>query len=341
MPIYKTLSFRTSKHIVINHKTIERIQLDRQVLYMRLPDVQADHPEIQINLTRVGVTDVKKLVEVARKGKRPIILIATFDIFVDLPFDRKGANLSRNFEAIDEVLEEVITAPVYVIEELCEAVARRLLERHEYASQAEAKMRSEYIIKHKTPKTKTQCQEVVNIFVGATATRSEKETRRTIGVEVAGMTTCPCVQQIMYEKAEEELLKLDVSKMAIKKFLKNIPMATHNQRGHGSIFIEIGDSHKVNIEKLIGIIKSSMSSQTYELLKRSDEVFVVELAHKNPRFVEDCVRIMAQKVVQEFTNIPDDSIVSIKQINEESIHQHNAFAERIATMGELRSEMSV
>ncbi len=306
---------------------------------MRLPDVQANCPDIRINLTRVGVTDVKKLVEVARDKERPIILIATFDIFVDLPSNRKGANLSRNFEVIDEVLEECIAAPVYMTEELCEVIARRLLERHEYASRAEVKMSSEYVIKHKTPKTKTQCQEVVNIFVGATANKSEKRTRKTIGVEAAGMTACPCVQQIMHEKAEEELSKLNVSKTAIKKFLKNIPMATHNQRGRGSIFIEVGDLHKVSIERLIDIIKSSMSSQIYELLKRSDEIFVVETAHKNPRFVEDCVRIMAQKVVQEFSDIPDDSIVSIKQINEESIHQHNAFAERVATMRELRSEM--
>lgn len=307
---------------------------------MRLPDVQAECPDIRINLTRVGVTDVKKLVEIAREGERPIILIATFDIFVDLPFDRKGANMSRNFEVIDEVLEESIAAPVYMTEELCEVIARRLLERHEYASRAEVKMSSEYIIKHETPKTKTQCQGVVNIFVGATANKSESETRKTIGVEAAGMTTCPCVQQIMYEKAEEELSKLNVSKTATKKFLKNIPMITHNQRGRGSIFIEVGDSHEVSIERLIDMIKSSMSSQIYELLKRPDEIFVVETAHKNPRFVEDCVRIMAQKVVQEFTDIPDDSIISIKQINEESIHQHNAFAERVATMGELRSEMS-
>ena len=52
---------------------------------VHLPDIQANLPEIPITLTRVGVTDVKKLVEVARKDKRPIVLIYTFDIFVDLP----------------------------------------------------------------------------------------------------------------------------------------------------------------------------------------------------------------------------------------------------------------
>ena len=97
---------------------------------IQLPDIQANLPEIPLTLTRVGVTDVKKLVEVARKDKRPVILVSTFDIFVDLPSDRKGANLSRNFEAIDEVLEEMIKSPVYEIEDLCGEVSRRLIDRH-------------------------------------------------------------------------------------------------------------------------------------------------------------------------------------------------------------------
>jgi GTP cyclohydrolase-4 len=56
-------------------------------------------------------------------------------------------------------------------------------------------------------------------------------------------------------------------------------------------------------------------------------------------FVEDCVREMAKRVVEKFAELPDDSIIGIKQINEESIHQHDAVAERIATMGDLRSEL--
>jgi hypothetical protein len=49
-----------------------------------LPDVQATAPNIRINLTRVGVKNVKKLIEVARPGKRPVIFISNFHVFVDL-----------------------------------------------------------------------------------------------------------------------------------------------------------------------------------------------------------------------------------------------------------------
>ncbi len=308
------------------------------------PDVQADRPEIPIHLTRVGVTNVKKMVEVARPDKRPIILISTFDIFVDLPAHLKGANLSRNFEAIDEVLEEAINAPVYEIEELCGEVARRLLDRHEYASRSEVRLESEYMIKRETPVTGMRCQEVVNIFAEATAARQPDihwmvNVRKLVGAEVLGITACPCAQEIMRDKARKKLEELGVKPEVVEEFLAAIPMATHNQRGRGIISLEVHDSHQVRLDKIIRIIEDSMSSKTYELLKRTDETNVVETAHRNPRFVEDCVRTMAQKIVNEFPDLPDDTLVTIKQINEESIHQHNAFAERTATLGEIRIEI--
>lgn len=307
---------------------------------VHLPDIQANLPDIPITLTRVGVTDVKKLVEVARKNKRPIVLLSTFDIFVDLPSDRKGANLSRNFEAIDEVLEEMIASPVYEIEDLCGEVAKRLIGRHEYALHAEVRMRSEYVLKRETPQTKIKCQEVVNIFAEAKAMRDQNRTvRKLVGAEVLGITACPCAQEIMREKAENELKSLGVENKVIKKFLNNVPMPTHNQRGRGIISIEVHDSNFVSLEKIINIIENSMSSQMFELLKRSDEAVIVERAHKNPKFVEDCVRAMAQKIVHEFPELPDDSVITIKQINEESIHRHNAFAERKSTLGELRHDI--
>jgi GTP cyclohydrolase-4 len=333
MSIFKPARIYRSKYFG------EPDQMELPVIH--LPDIQANLPEIPITLTRVGVTDVKKLVEVARKDKRPIVLVSTFDIFVDLPSNRKGANLSRNFEAIDAVLEEMITAPVYEIEDLCGEVAKRLIDRHEYALNAEVRMRSEYIIKRETPMTKIKCQEVVNIFAEARAIRGEElDVRKLVGAEVLGITACPCAQEILRDKAKKELKALGVKSEVIREFLNRVPMPTHNQRGRGIISIEVHDSNFVSIDRIINIIENSMSSQMFELLKRSDEAAIVELAHKNPKFVEDCVRTMAQKIVIEFPELPDDSIITVKQINEESIHRHNAFAERKSTLGELRQEIN-
>ncbi len=292
-----------------------------------------------IGLTRVGVTDVKKMVEITRSDKRPIILIPTFDIFVDLPSNRKGANLSRNLEAIDRTLEEALNRPVYKIEDLCVDVSRRLLEVHEYATNAEVRMHGEYMMKKRSPKTNLECQEVYDIYADAIVTRGGP-VRKTIGAQVIAMTACPCAQEISRDTAFGKLKKLGVSDDIIIKFLDDMPMPTHNQRGVGTIRIESGEDGKIPIESIIDIIENSMSSQMYELLKREDERFVVETAHKHPKFVEDCVRTMAKNLVLRFPNLPDDAVVTIEQVNEESIHRHNAFAERMATFGELKKEVN-
>jgi GTP cyclohydrolase IV len=307
-----------------------------------LPDVQALVPDYPINLTRVGITGVKKLVKVERGGdERPIVLISRFEVFVDLPSDRKGANLSRNFEVIDEVLEEAINRPVYEIEELCGEIAKRLLSRHEYATRAEVKMKSEYIVRRQTPVTKVTCQEVVDIFAEAMAKAdSVGFLKKTVGAEVLGITACPCAQEILKEQVRRELINLGLNSNNAAQFAEKLPIASHNQRGRGSISIEVRNRRCVSIDRIIRIIEESMSSKVYGLLKRPDEAVVVARAHSNPKFVEDCVRTMAQKVVETFVDLPDEAYVTLKQINEESIHQHNAFAERVATMGELRAELA-
>ncbi len=82
-----------------------------------------------------------------------------------------------------------------------------------------------------------------------------------------------------------------------------------------------------------------MSSEIYELMKRSDEVEVVEKAHRRPRFVEDCVREMVAGVVVAFPGLDGASFVSARQENLETIHVHNVVAERHGLLRELRGEI--
>ncbi len=319
----------------------ELILADRE-FKKELPDVQSTLPDVRINLTRVGVKNVKKMVEVTRPGKRPVIFISVFDIYVDLPRSLKGANLSRNFEVIDKVLQQSIDGEVKEIEMLCSMVARKLLDRHEYADRTEVQMRSEYMITGETPVSQTKCQEVVKVFASAVAKRTYKDpiVRKSIGAEVTGMTACPCAQNIMKERAREVLESLDIKADKIEAFFNEVPMATHNQRGRGFLSIETDDESHVQLEKIISILKQSMSTPIFELLKRGDEGHVVLAAHKNPRFVEDCVREMARRVYTEFGDLPGDSVVTLAQDNEESIHQHDAFAERHSTIAELSDEIN-
>ena len=304
--------------------------------------MQSTCPDVRINLTRVGVKNVKKLVQVARTEKRPVIFISNFDVYVDLPGSLKGANLSRNFEVIDEVLQQAIDGTVNEIENLCSVVARKLLDHHEYADRTEVLMKSEFMVKRETPVSHTACHEVVKVHARAIARRTFRDpiVRKSIGAEVTGMTACPCAQNIMKDRSNNVLTDLGMAQEKIDAFFAEVPMATHNQRGRGFLCIETDDDQHVDLEKIIRILKESMSAGIYELLKRGDEGAVVLAAHKNPRFVEDCVREMAKKVLAEFDYLSGDSVIIIKQTNEESIHQHDAYAERRATLAELFDELN-
>ncbi|HUE28647.1 MAG TPA: GTP cyclohydrolase, FolE2/MptA family, partial [Solirubrobacteraceae bacterium] len=63
-------------------------------------------------------------------------------------------------------------------------------------------------------------------------------------------------------------------------------------------------------------------------------------AHRRPRFVEDCVREMIQGVVEHFPGLDGGAFVSARQVNLETIHQHNVVAERFGTLKEIREELA-
>src|SRR5207237_8242461 len=97
---------------------------------------------------------------------------------------------------------------------------------------------------------------------------------------------------------------------------------------------------EIEAATLLDIVEHAMSSEIYELMKRSDEASVVEKAHRRPRFVEDCVREMIRGVVEAYPAIDDRAFVSARQVNLETIHQHNVVAERFGTLGEVRRELA-
>ena len=303
----------------------------------QLPDVQANRPDVTVGLSQVGVTGVKKLVEIARTNKRPIVLMAEFDVFVDLPSWRKGADMSRNMEVIDEVLEDAVEETAYRVEDVCGDAAERLLEKHTYTSRAEVHMEAEFVTKDRTPVSDRPTQGTVDIIAGACAT--EDGTTETIGTRVTGMTVCPCSQRMMSERSRETLRDLGVGEAEVSEFLRKVPQAGHAQRGHATLTVETEGAPEVDLIDLIDVARDSMSARIYNLAKRPDEDHMTFQAHANAKFVEDCVRSLAEGVVEAFPDLADDAIVTMKQSNDESIHQHNAHAERVAEVGTLREEV--
>jgi GTP cyclohydrolase-4 len=308
-----------------------------------LPDTQDDTPNIPIKLTRVGVTGVKKLLQLERPNKRPIILLPTFDAFVDLPFNQKGVHMSRNPEAISEVLDSVSTDNSFGVESLCAKIVEKMMDKHEYAKRVEISMTTDYMFMRESPVTKHETQEMANLKAKAVGLRDDEgniEIRKSIGAELIGMTVCPCAQESVRESDKNKLLEF-LDEETTQKVLDTVTFASHNQRGVGTLLIEVPEGWEVKGEDIIDIIEQSMSSPVCELLKRPDENATVMNAHRKPVFVEDCVRNMMEMIAQKYADLPDDTLITCRQENQESIHRHNAFAEKITTMGELKSELNL
>ena len=308
-----------------------------------LPDTQDDTPRIPIKLTRVGVTGVKKLLQLERTNKRPIILLPTFDAFVDLPSNQKGVHMSRNPEAISEVLEEMANGSTVDVESLCAKIVEKMMTKHEYAKRVEISMTTDFMFMKESPVTKNKTHEMAQLKAKAVGYRDENdniEIRKSVGAELIGMTVCPCAQESVKESDKNKLLEF-LDEETTQKVLATVTFASHNQRGIGTLLIEVPEDKSVKAEDLIDIIETSMSSPVCELLKRPDENATVMNAHRKPVFVEDCVRNMMEKIVKKYGDFPDDTLITARQENQESIHRHNAFAEKVTTLGELKEELNI
>ena len=156
------------------------------------------------------------------------------------------------------------------------------------------------------------------------------------------MTACPCAQELLEGRARERLADDGFGEDEIERIFASVPVATHNQRGIGRLQVGCPEGCEENLEAetLLHIVESSMSSEIYELMKRPDEAEVVEKAHRNPRFVEDCVREMVRRAVDEFAGFGEDAFILARQENLETIHKHSVVAERHGLIGELQAELA-
>jgi GTP cyclohydrolase I/GTP cyclohydrolase-4 len=206
------------------------------------------------------------------------------------------------------------------------------------ARRAEVTVEARFPEHKPAPVSGTLTQEIYTLHGAALATAAG--TRRIVGVTAQGITACPCAQELVAHTAREKLSADGFSAEEIERIIAAVPVATHNQRGLGTLHIGCVESCTAQIDAavLLAIVEGSMSSEIYELMKRSDEAHVVEKAHRRPRFVEDCVREMIRGVIERFPELEDSTFVSAHQLNLETIHQHDVVAERHGTLGEIRRE---
>ena len=307
-------------------------------------DVQARRPAVPVSLSRVGVASVEKVIRLTHPseedGAAQQLYSARLECVVELGPAQKGAHMSRFEEVVNEAIGEVVLGESTLkVETLAEHIATLVRER-QGARRAEVTIEARFPEHKPAPVSGIPTQEIYTLHGVAMA--SERGTRRLIGVTAQGMTACPCAQELVAATARESLTAQGYEAEQIAQILEAVPVATHNQRGLGTLHLGCSEDcgEPIDARTLVEIVESSMSSEIYELMKRSDEGAVVEKAHRRPRFVEDCVREMIRGVLEVFPNLPDSSFVSARQENLETIHQHNVIAERFGTLGEIRHEVS-
>ena len=299
------------------------------------PDVQAQLPTLHVSLSRVGVTGVEKVIRVQDQ-----LFSARLECFVDLGPKQKGAHMSRFEETVNDAIgEAVLGGSVFRAEVLAQQIAETVRSRQD-ALRAEVTIAARYPEHKPAPVSGILTQEIYTLLGGAVA--AESGTRRLIGVQAQGMTACPCAQQLVAGAARERLTGDGFSDDEIGRIFEHVPVATHNQRGLGTLHVGLPEESDAEIDAklLLDVVEDSMSSEIYELMKRSDEGSVVEKAHRRPRFVEDCVREMIRGVIDRLGGLGDDVFVSARQENLETIHQHNVVAERFGLLGELKAELA-
>lgn len=294
-------------------------------------DLQASEPAVRLSLSRAGVTHVSKSIRVRHEG-RETMMAAEIECTVDLDRGQKGVHMSRFPELFEEAIDAVVGAEALHVEALAEHIARHIVERQR-ALRAEARITARWPLRRTTPVTGLPTQEMVSL-VGIAAA-SSSGTRRVVGVEASGINACPCAQGLVRERAAERLAEAGFKD--VERILELVPVATHNQRGRGTLYV--GTDEQLDAHDLFSIVESSMSAPVYELLKRPDELFVVEHAHLQPRFVEDSVRLSLKGALDTLTALGNTDFLFARQVNLETIHTHDVLAEREGTVGELRTEL--
>lgn len=247
---------------------------------MIVKDVQNQRPENEIELEKVGVEGLKKLVTVERPEKTYQVIVS-INSYITLPSNLRGVHMSRFVESIEE-----IPRSASAIEDLAEQISQEAFKKHGYHCQTE--IFGELPFDRTRPSGKKE-NSIAQMF----AKYSTKTKKKLSGISVNGALACPCSKEMCNG-------------------------LTHNQRGTLSVEIDIS-SNNIELLEVVDLCSQSFSAPTFSLLKRPEEKQVVEMMHQNARFVEDvtrrCVQLLKEKYPGKECSVKCVSMESIHDHN--------------------------
>ena len=258
---------------------------------LSLHDAQAEADTRGLHIDRVGVRGLAYPITVLDRGKGRQQTVGQISLSVSLPHDERGTHMSRFIEILERYRGEMT---IHTLPALLDEMRERL-----DAEAAEIDITFPYFLERAAPVTQsTAMMEYRCAFKGV---RGPAVDVFTLAVIVPVSTLCPCSKEIS-------------------------DYGAHNQRGYVTVEVRSNsfeDEDLIWIEEVIGWVEESASAPVYPLLKRPDERHVTMQAYDNPRFVEDLVREVSTRLIDD----PRVAWFRVQAENLESIHNHNAFAE--------------
>ncbi len=250
-----------------------------------LPDVQSSADRRNIAIQRVGVRSITHPVQVSSvRGAQPTV--ASIDMLVMLPADRKGTHMSRFVDVLHHHREPLSQSSIV-------GLLDSMLERLD-APGGFIEMRMPFFVLKTAPVS--GAEGLMDYQLTFTAERQAGAVTRFRQKVVVPVTSlCPCSKKVA-------------------------DYGAHNQRAHLTITAEL--TAAMTVEEQIRIAEDASSCEIWSLLKRQDEKYVTERAYNNPKFVEDVVRDVALALNRDARVC---SYV-IEAENFESIHNHSAYA---------------
>ncbi|GAB4451432.1 MAG: hypothetical protein Kow0031_34000 [Anaerolineae bacterium] len=316
------------------HGQGEVVQMMQKLTMQVGRDLKEEESFPQLSLTHVGISGVKRVIHMRNDG-RDDLFYAEMDLSIELPPGQKGAHLSRFNDVVEEIVDQISQEAHQTLETLAERIAQEVL-RKQQAVRSDVQVRLHFPQDRYTPVSGRLTQEIYTLISIAAATNHRMV--RLIGVEAEGTMTNPSAQSMIADRARSRLFEAGFSEQQIEQVLDIVPVATHNQRGRGTLIV--GADQPIKAQDLVHIVEGAMSSENYTLLKRPDELFVVAKAHRRPRFIEDAVRDMILGLIEWYPGLPDHTFVQARQLNTETIHNYQVYAERSGTVAELRREIN-
>jgi GTP cyclohydrolase I len=237
-----------------------------------------------MKLKTVGIKNISYPVAIRERGGGLQQTVASVSLQVNIPQRYRENCVSTLISVLDRYQSDL---HVKIFHRLLESVKDGL-----QAESAHLEMTFPYFIEKKAPVTGTESlMEYTCRFTGGIGRNQDYM----LSVWVPVTTLCPCSREIS-------------------------ECGAHNQRAEVNLNVKY--SGFIWMEELISLVESRSSCELFALLKRPDEKYVTERAYKNPMFVEDVVRKVAEAAIQH----PRVTWFSVGVESFESIHKHSAYA---------------